>query len=130
MNFVKGLMLGTAATMLATAGAQAADLPLKAKAVEYVKVCSLYGAGFYYIPGTDTCIKLGGYTRAEVAFNASGMTGTPAWTGNAGQDNRLKNDYIFRTRLSLDLGQRQLDHRRRRARRVLRLRAVRRLHLR
>ncbi|PYF05336.1 porin-like protein [Rhodopseudomonas faecalis] len=103
MNFVKGLMLGTAATMLATAGAQAADLPLKAKAVEYVKVCSLYGAGFYYIPGTDTCIKLGGYTRAEVAFNASGMTGTPAWSGAAGQDNRLKNDYIFRTRQSVNL---------------------------
>jgi hypothetical protein len=24
-------------------------------AVEYVKVCSLYGAGYYYIPGTDQC---------------------------------------------------------------------------
>lgn len=24
-------------------------------AVEYEKVCSLYGAGFFYIPGTDTC---------------------------------------------------------------------------
>ena len=42
-------------------GAQAADLPVKAKAVEYVRICSLYGAGFFYIPGTDTCIKLGGY---------------------------------------------------------------------
>ena len=50
-------------------GAQAADLPVKAKAVEYVKVCSLYGAGFYYIPGTDTCIKLGGYLRVEVDAN-------------------------------------------------------------
>ena len=24
-------------------------------AVEYEKICSLYGAGFFYIPGTDTC---------------------------------------------------------------------------
>jgi hypothetical protein len=24
-------------------------------AVEYVRICSLYGAGFFYIPGTDTC---------------------------------------------------------------------------
>ena len=24
---------------------------------------SLYGDGFYYIPGTDTCLKLGGYLR-------------------------------------------------------------------
>ena len=23
--------------------------------VQYVKICSLYGAGFFYIPGTDTC---------------------------------------------------------------------------
>jgi porin-like protein len=22
-----------------------------------------YGDGFYYIPGTDTCLKMGGYVR-------------------------------------------------------------------
>ncbi|UYO52466.1 porin [Rhodopseudomonas palustris] len=103
MNFAKSLMLGGAALLVATAGAQAADLPLKAKAVEYVKVCSLYGAGFYYIPGTDTCIKLGGYIRAEYAFNASGMTETPAWSGNAGQRNRLANDTIFRSRADVNI---------------------------
>jgi hypothetical protein len=53
-------------------GAQAADLPVKAKPVQYVKICSLYGAGFYYIPGTDTCIKIGGFVRAEVNVNAQG----------------------------------------------------------
>jgi Porin subfamily len=26
-------------------------------AVEYVRVCSLYGAGFFYLPGTDTCVN-------------------------------------------------------------------------
>ena len=26
-------------------------------AVEYVRVCSLYGAGFHYIPGTDICLN-------------------------------------------------------------------------
>ena len=69
MKVVKSLLLGTAAGLIAVGGAQAADLPVKAKAVEYVKVCSLYGAGFYYIPGSDTGIKLGGYLRAEVALN-------------------------------------------------------------
>ncbi|WP_420131896.1 porin [Rhodopseudomonas sp.] len=102
MNFVKGLMLGSTAALMVTA-AQAADLPLKAKAVEYVKVCSLYGAGFYYIPGTDTCIKLGGFTRAEVAVNASGMTETPAWNGTAGQGNRLSNQTIFRSRQDINI---------------------------
>ena len=37
-----------------------------------MKICSLYGAGFYYMPGTDTCIKVGGFVRAEVNFNAGG----------------------------------------------------------
>jgi porin-like protein len=33
---------------------------------EYVKIdLHLYGAGFYYIPGTDTCIKIGGSVRVQ-----------------------------------------------------------------
>jgi Porin subfamily len=63
MNSVKTLLLGTAAGLVAVAGAQAADMPVKAAPVQYVKICSLYGDGFYYIPGTDTCLKLGGYLR-------------------------------------------------------------------
>ncbi|MGE3150343.1 MAG: porin, partial [Pseudorhodoplanes sp.] len=69
MKMVKSLLLGSAATLVAVAGAQAADLPVKAKAVEYVKVCSLYGAGFYYVPGTDTCLKIGGYVRADYYYH-------------------------------------------------------------
>ena len=68
MKMVKSLILGSAAGLVAMSGAQAADLPVKAKAVEYVRICSLYGAGFYYIPGTDTCIKFGGYLRADTAL--------------------------------------------------------------
>ncbi|WBU27641.1 porin [Rhodopseudomonas palustris] len=103
MNIVKGLFLGSAAALLAVGGAQAADLPLKAKAVEYVKVCSIYGAGFYYIPGTDTCIKLGGYLRADITLNGSGAYNAPAWNGNAGQKNRLANDMVFRSRQDLNI---------------------------
>lgn len=40
MKMVKSLILGSAAALVAVGGAQAADLPVKAKAVEYVKVCS------------------------------------------------------------------------------------------
>ena len=71
MSTIRNLILNSVATLAVVGGAQAADLPVKAKAVEYVKVCSLYGAGFYYIPGTDTCIRLGGYLRADVAINSS-----------------------------------------------------------
>ena len=65
MKLVKSLLLGSAAGIAAVAGAQAADLPSrKAAPVEYVRVCSAYGAGFFFIPGTDTCLRVGGRVRA------------------------------------------------------------------
>ena len=69
MKMVKSLLLGSAAGVVAVAGAQAADLPVKAKPVEYVKICSLYGDGFYYIPGTDICMKFGGHVQADYGWN-------------------------------------------------------------
>ena len=48
---------------------QAADLPVaKAAPVEYVRICSTYGAGFFYIPGTETCLRVGGRVRAEYLY--------------------------------------------------------------
>jgi len=29
--------------------------------VEYVRICDAYGAGFFYIPGTETCLQISGY---------------------------------------------------------------------
>jgi hypothetical protein len=100
MKLVKSLILGSAAGLLAMGGAQAADLPLKAKAIEYVRICSLYGAGFFYIPGTDTCIKLGGYLRADVI--AGGFNDyAPNLNGSGAARNRLSNDFASRARTDL-----------------------------
>jgi hypothetical protein len=97
MKMVKSLILGSAAGLIAMSGAQAADLPVKAKAVEYVRICSLYGAGFYYIPGTDTCIKFGGYLRVDLALNGGDYG--PFQAGNqAGGQNRLTNYFVSRSR--------------------------------
>jgi len=101
MKTIKSLVLGSAAGLIAVGGAQAADLPVKAKAVEYVRVCSLYGAGFFYIPGTDTCIKLGGYMRVDTTFNGSGVQDAPAWSGDTGQHNRYADYFSTRSRLAL-----------------------------
>jgi len=102
MKMVKSLVLGSAAALVAMSGAQAADLPVKAKAVEYVRICSLYGAGFFYIPGTDTCIKLGGYLRVETSFNATGLYSANYSGVNAAQ-NRLSNYYTARSREDLNI---------------------------
>jgi hypothetical protein len=96
MKMVKSLILGSAAGLIAMSGAQAADLPVKAKAVEYVRICSLYGAGFYYIPGTDTCIKFGGYLRVDLALN--GTDYSPGLSGTIGAQNRLSNYFVSRSR--------------------------------
>jgi hypothetical protein len=101
MKMVKSLILGSAAGLLAMSGAQAADLPVKAKAVEYVRICSLYGAGFWYIPGTDTCMKIGGYLRVDTTFNGSSTQDAPAYSGDPGQQNRYQNWFITRSRMAL-----------------------------
>ncbi len=63
---------------------------------QYVKICSLYGAGFYYIPGTDTCIKVGGWVRMQMyyGYNGSGTTG-PMY---ANLNNRQTHDFMTRNR--------------------------------
>ncbi len=96
MRMVKSLLLGSAAGLVTIAGAQAADLPVKAKPVQYVKICSLYGVGFYYIPGTDMCLKIGGWVRAEYAY---GDYGNLAWGwANGNVNNRTTNNSTWRAR--------------------------------
>ena len=102
MKLVKSLLLGSAAGLIAVGGAQAADLPVKAKAVEYVKICSLYGAGFYYMPGTDTCIKLGGYVRADLLGNTNSDYGI-GQGAPGGANNRLDNYYQTRARMDFNV---------------------------
>lgn len=108
---VKDLLLGTAAGLIVAAGAQAADVPGKAKPVPYVKICSLYGDGYYYIPGTDTCLKLGGYLRIQAEYNA-GAGGTAAGSGaietaQARFARDATNDINYRTRTALSWDVRQ-----------------------
>jgi len=65
---IKSLLLGSAAALVAATGARAADAVVVAEPepVEYVRVCDAYGAGFFYIPGTETCLKIDGYARVEI----------------------------------------------------------------
>src|SRR5436853_6397307 len=97
MKMVKSLLLGSAAGLVAVSGTQDAGLAVKAKPVEYVKICTLYGEGFYYIPGTDICLKIGGYVRAEYRWNATGG-GQPHYTGAGGAQDRSVSPYSSRHR--------------------------------
>jgi hypothetical protein len=105
MKMVKSLLLGSAAGLVAVSGTQAADLPVKAKPVEYVKICNLYGEGFYYIPGTDICLKVGGYVRADYRWNATG-SGQPHYTGAGGAQDRTVSPFSMRHRAAFNFDSR------------------------
>jgi hypothetical protein len=97
MKVLKSVLLGSAAALIAVPGTQAADLPVKAKPVEYVKICSLYGEGFFYIPGTDICLKVGGYVRSDYGWNVTGAR-TVHYTGAPGAQDRSVSPYSTRHR--------------------------------
>ena len=68
---IKSLLLGSAAALVAVSGARAADAVVipEPEAVEYVRVCDAAGTGYFYIPGTETCLKIGGYVRYQLNFS-------------------------------------------------------------
>ena len=71
---IKSLLLGSAAALIAVSGARAADAVVVAEPepAEYVKICDVYGAGYFYIPGTETCLRIGGYVRYDIGVGDAG----------------------------------------------------------
>src|SRR5580658_7212918 len=83
MTLMKSILLGSAAGIVAVASAQAADLPTrKAAPAEYVKICNVGGMAGFVIPGSDTCLKIGGYITAH--FSAGNIENGFSWTGSSG----------------------------------------------
>jgi hypothetical protein len=70
---LKSLLLGSAAALLTVGAAQAADFG--AEPVNYVRVCDAFGPGFYYAPGTDTCIKISGWVRMDINIGTQPYVG-------------------------------------------------------
>jgi hypothetical protein len=100
---IKSLLLGSAAALAAVSGAQAADAIVAAEPepMEYVRVCDAFGTGYFYIPGTETCLKIGGYVRFQV--NADD---TPRSIDGDGQnwDARTRALLNFETKSDTELG--------------------------
>ncbi len=92
MKMAKSLMLASAAGLVAVAGASAADLGVKKpSAVEYVKTCPQYGAGFFVVPGTTSCLKIIGRVRVDYVSSPVGTTQTTNWA-------RTQDSNVFRAR--------------------------------
>lgn len=79
---IKSLLIGSAAALAAVSGAQAADAIVAAEPepLEYVRVCDAFGAGYFYIPGSETCLRIGGEVRFTVGFGEDvGPDSTSDW---------------------------------------------------
>ncbi|CAM1627233.1 Porin [Bartonella apihabitans] len=91
---IKSLLLGSAAALIAVSGARAADVVVaEPEPVEYVRVCDAYGEGYFYIPGTETCMRISGYVRADIAG------GDNVYARKRGDIDR--DTYAWRTRATL-----------------------------
>ncbi len=109
---IKSLLLGSAAALVAVSGAKAADAPVtmvEPEPVEYVRVCDVYGTGFFYIPGTETCLKIGGYVRfrTNVTGELNGAL-NPGFSDAQDFDDSSRNyDFNTQTRARLDFDARE-----------------------
>ncbi|WP_394688614.1 porin [Hoeflea sp.] len=86
---IKSLLLGSAAALVAVSGARAADAIVAAEPepVEYVRVCDAFGTGYFYIPGTETCLRIHGYIRYDIGageiFERATVTGDESYNARA-----------------------------------------------
>ena len=94
---LKTLLLSSAAAFMVVGGAQAADLSI-AEPVDYVKVCDAFGAGYWYIPGSDTCLKIGGLVRADVNFHSTAAT---SWGTSSTSAHSASWDFATEARLNV-----------------------------
>ncbi|MBB3947968.1 hypothetical protein GGQ73_003942 [Rhizobium skierniewicense] len=96
---IKSFLIGSAAALAAVSGAQAADAIVAAEPepLEYVRVCDAFGTGFFYIPGTETCLKFGGYIRFQTDFGRD-ESGTSDW------DSFTRAQFNVDTRTDTELG--------------------------
>jgi Porin subfamily len=92
MTLIKSILLGSAAGILAVAGAQAADLPTHkaAPVVQYVRICNVGGITGWVLPGSDTCVKLSGYITAQ--FTGGNLSNQYNWGGTIVSEAVLANN--------------------------------------
>ena len=100
---IKSLLFGSAAALVAVSGAYAADAVVVAEPepAEYVRICDVYGSGYFYIPGTETCLRVGGYVRMDISGGEQGsFTGrntTDVRNGKAQRSYGINSRFALRT---------------------------------
>lgn len=90
---MKSLLLGSAAVLLAVPSVRAADAVVVAEPepAQFVRICDVYGAGYFYIPGTETCLRVGGYVRYDIGVGELGSVRATDRLNGGSHDTYAKN---------------------------------------
>ena len=77
---MKKILAASVAVLAMSQVAMAADTIVapEPEAVEYVRVCDAYGKGYFYIPGTETCLRFAGYVRYDVSGGDNAYARVPS----------------------------------------------------
>ena len=100
----KSFLFGSAAAIISVSGANAAE-PIAVEPepmVEYVRICDTYGVGFYYIPGTEVCLRVSGYMRYDIGVGD--LLGREGNTGDETYYKRARFQLRVDARTETDLG--------------------------
>ncbi len=84
MKWLRTVLLGSAAGLITLGAAHAGDVQGKMKPLAHSKNCSAYGAGFRRVPGSDLCMKIGGWVQTETTAHGNGNINWNALNANEG----------------------------------------------
>ncbi|MCO5730846.1 porin [Rhizobium sp. SSA_523] len=72
--------------------------------MEYVRVCDSFGAGYFYIPGTETCLKISGSVRFQIDIDER-LGGEAGRSGTNGSWNaRTRGQLKFEAKSDTEFG--------------------------
>jgi hypothetical protein len=100
---MKAAFLAVASAVGVSLSAAAGDLPARSR--EYLEACALAAGGFYRVPGTDTCLRISGYARADYGWHANSVQ-VPQTNGAAGAQDHSVDAHQTRQRLLLQFDSR------------------------
>lgn len=83
MKSIKSIFVGASAGLLSLASAHASDIAEKATRAEDTRLCEAYGAGFYVVPRTVACMRIGGFALVDglVGTTSGDLPYAPSTTG-------------------------------------------------
>jgi hypothetical protein len=101
----KTLLLCTAPIFAVPGGGARAAAVAVAEPVEYVKVCDAFGASYFYIPGSNTCLSIGGNVEFDAFFDSIKQERSGRVAPSAGRESAIEDDinWWFRTRAEVQL---------------------------